>query len=62
MHPINIPAPNAATVVARPVCPKCGQPTRFCPHCGGRFCDNPACDQRDLYHREECRDTNRMGD
>ena len=63
MDEINITAPaKPETVVAVSTCPKCGQSTKFCPHCGGRFCDNSDCTNTDPYHRTECRDSVNVGD
>ena len=61
--PIEIITPAVPeTVVAITICPKCGQSTSFCPHCGGRFCNTSGCTNADPYHREECRDQNNLGD
>lgn len=60
MDEINIPAPADASVVGKTICSYCGKPAKFCPHCGGTFCDNPECPDKDEYHRAECRDN--MGD
>jgi len=51
---LSIDIPNPTSVVAPTVCPKCGKPMKFCPHCGSTFCATPACTECDEYHREEC--------
>ena len=61
LAPVEIPAAEAAVVVAALVCPKCGQSNKFCPSCGGRFCNTEGCESADPYHREECRDQNNVG-
>jgi len=59
---IEIIAPDKVEVVVGSVtCPKCAATTKFCPHCGGRFCGTEGCESADLYHREECRDQNNVG-